>query len=81
MTANPQQQVLDHLKYDIVIDRNGTERWFLNGKLHREDGPAVIRADGTQYWYLNGVIHREDGPAVIWADGMPWWFHNGERIK
>jgi hypothetical protein len=26
----------------------------LNGKLHREDGPAVIWADGTKRWYLNG---------------------------
>jgi len=25
----------------------------LNGKLHREDGPAEEWADGTKYWFLN----------------------------
>ena len=26
----------------------------LNGKLHREDGPAVEWANGRKHWYLNG---------------------------
>jgi hypothetical protein len=34
---------------------NGTKKWFLNGKLHREDGPAVEWADGTKRWYFNDV--------------------------
>ena len=25
---------------------------YLNGKLHREDGPAVIYANGTKEWWL-----------------------------
>ena len=34
--------------------------WFLNGKLHREDGPAIEWADGTKVWYLNGEeVHPE----------------------
>ena len=28
------------MKYIVEIDDNGTKRWYLNGKLHREDGPA-----------------------------------------
>jgi hypothetical protein len=31
----------------------GTKQWYLNGKLHRVDGPALEYADGTKYWYLN----------------------------
>jgi hypothetical protein len=27
---------------------------FKNGKLHREDGPAVEWADGEKRWYLSG---------------------------
>ena len=51
--------------------------WFLNGQVHREDGPAVIWADGGQEWWLNGQRHREDGPAVIWADGgQEWWLND-----
>ena len=33
---------------------NGNKIWYLNGKYHREDGPAIERADGTKYWFLNG---------------------------
>ena len=44
--------------YKVEIDDNGTKRWYLNGKMHREDGPAIEYADGTKYWFLNGVIHR-----------------------
>ena len=36
----------------------------LNGKLHREDGPAIEDSDGDKYWYLNDKLHREDGPAI-----------------
>jgi hypothetical protein len=27
--------------------------WYLNDKLHREDGPAVEGANGDKWWYLN----------------------------
>jgi hypothetical protein len=28
--------------------------WYLNGKYHREDGPAYyLDPDGSQEWYLN----------------------------
>jgi hypothetical protein len=27
--------------------------WYLNGKLHRNNGPAIEFADGTKFWYLN----------------------------
>ena len=57
---------------------DGTKEWRLNGKLHREDGPAVEYPDGTKYWLLNGDIHREDGPAVEWPDGTKEWYLNGK---
>ena len=58
---------------------NGTKEWFLNGKRHREDGPAVEKANGTKVWYLNGKRHREDGPAVEWANGDKVWYLNDNR--
>ena len=33
---------------------NGTKAWYLNGQLHREDGPAIEDADGYKAWWLNG---------------------------
>ena len=58
---------------------NGTKEWRLNGKLHREDGPAVENAYGYKEWLLNGQYHREDGPAVEFADGSKSWFLNGKQ--
>ena len=60
---------------------NGTKEWYLNGKWHREDGPAVEYANGDKSWYLNGKCHREDGPAVEYADGTKQWWLNGERHR
>ena len=32
----------------LVIFPNGTKYWYLNGKFHREDGPAIECANGTK---------------------------------
>ena len=52
------------IEYTVKVWANGTKFWYLNGKPHREDGPAVEYANGDKFWYLNGKRHREDGPAV-----------------
>jgi len=46
------------------------ESYYVNNKLHREDGPAVINysINGGLYYEMyciDGNIHREDGPAHI----------------
>jgi len=65
----------------IVILSNGDQQWFLNDRLHREDGPAIIRSNGTVAWYLNNRLHREDGPTAIWSDGSQHWWLNGEKHR
>jgi len=42
------------MKDGLHIDEYGTKCWFLNGKYHREDGPAIEWADGNKHWFLNG---------------------------
>ncbi len=42
------------IEYKVTVHGNGTKYWHLNGKLHREDGPAIEWADGDKDWYLNG---------------------------
>ena len=42
------------IEYKVRAYENGDKEWYLNGKLHREDGPAVEYADGSKYWYLDG---------------------------
>jgi hypothetical protein len=59
---------------------SGRQEWLLNGKYHREDGPAIIFPDGHQHWCLNDKLHREDGPAVIWPDGSEYWYANNKHI-
>ena len=67
------------IAYRQVVDAGGTKHWYVSGKRHREDGPAVEYADGSKVWYLNGKRHREDGPAIEYADGTKFWYVNGER--
>ena len=69
------------LEPTMTISADGvTRKWYLNDKLHREDGPAIEYADGTKYWYLNDKLHREDGPAMEYADGTKSWYLNGKEI-
>jgi hypothetical protein len=60
-----------------TVNADGTKRWYLNGELHREDGPAIERADGYKAWWLNGNLHRENGPAIEYANGDKYWFRDG----
>jgi len=64
------------IKYEVRVFVNGSKEWFLNGKRHHEDGPAVEYANGYKAWYLNGKHHREDGPAIEFASGSKEWFLN-----
>ena len=59
-----------------VIDE-GDKAHYLNGKLHREGGPAYECANGTKEWYLNGECHRTDGPAIEYINGAKFWYLNG----
>jgi hypothetical protein len=54
------------IAYKVKVWPSGNKEWFLNGKKHREDGPAVERANGAKEWWLNGKRHREGGPACEW---------------
>jgi hypothetical protein len=55
----------------------GVHEWHLNGKLHRTDGPAIVRRDGSTEYWVDGKAHREGGPAVIRADGSRSWHQDG----
>ena len=68
------------IEYTVKVTENGSKHWFLNGRYHREDGPAIEWADGTKRWYINGEYHREDGPAVEYPDGTKSWYLNGEKM-
>jgi hypothetical protein len=58
----------------------GDKWWYLNDKLHREDGPAIKSVYGYNEWILNGLRHREGGPAVEYPNGYKAWYYHGEKI-
>ena len=68
------------IEYTVKVRADGTKEWYLNDKLHREDGPAREYANGSKYWYLNDKLHREDGPAREWANGDKVWYLNGKKV-
>jgi len=61
----------------MTVDVGGNKIWKLNGKYHREDGPAAEYADGDKAWYLHGMRHRKDGPAYEGANGDKSWYLHG----
>ena len=67
-------------KNGLHIDKTGTKSWYLNGKLHRQDGPAVEWTNGGKFWYVDGMPHREDGPAKLWPDGNASWYRYGKYL-
>ena len=66
------------IEYTVKVNEDGYKEWYLNGNLHREDGPAIEYANGSKKWYLNGNLHREDGPAIEYASGTKSWYLNGK---
>jgi hypothetical protein len=70
----------NYIKYEVRVYPSGDKYWHLNGKSHREDGPAVEYSDGGESWYINNKLHREDGPAIEWANGDTYWYLNGQRL-
>ena len=66
------------IEYTVKVHPNGDKHWYLNGKLHRADGPASEWSSGSKFWYLNGKLHREDGPAIEWINGSKEWCLNGK---
>lgn len=54
--------------------------WYVDGKLHRIDGPAVQHANGDKEWHQNGLLHRVDGPAIDRLN-VKEWYCNGKLHK
>jgi len=68
------------IKYTVKVYPDGSKHWYLNGRRHREDGPACEYANGDKSWYLNGKYHREDGPAIEYGDGYKAYYLNDKLL-
>jgi hypothetical protein len=67
-------------EYKVVVTGDFTKWYNLEGKLHREDGPAIECSNGDKYYYINGKSHREDGPAIERANGTKSYYINDEEL-
>ncbi len=67
-------------KSEMITHSNGNKEWYLNSRLHRENGPAVEYINGDKYWYLKGKRHRIDGPAIEFVNGNKLWYQNGIKL-
>lgn len=72
--------------YPAVIKADGTEVWYQHGRIHREDGPAIIEPatynNAKICWCRHEQLHRDnDEPAVIYFNGTKEWYQNGKRHR
>ena len=65
----------------VAKDENNNIIYYLNGKWHREGGPAIIWNNGDKEWLLNSELHREDGPAIEYAGGTKQWLLNNKHHR
>jgi len=69
----------DHaFEYIAGAGAQSRREWWLNGKLHRLDGPARVYYNGDVQWWVNGKRHREDGPAEERIKGTKKWYRNNK---
>ena len=65
------------IQYKVIVDNGGCETWTLNGKLHRENGPAMTFPAGSKFWYINGLQHNANGPAGVYPNESKEWYLEG----
>jgi hypothetical protein len=67
--------------YNKVEKDKYTICYYLNGELHRTDGPAYRHLiNGNREWYQNGKRHRIEGPALECCDGYEEWYYEDQKI-
>ncbi len=68
-----------HREGDLPAEEydSGHKEWYRHGKLHRENGPAIIWTTGSKAWYYNGLRHRENDLPAIEESHVKHWYYNG----
>jgi hypothetical protein len=69
------------IEYRVDGTENSTTWYNLEGKKHRENGPAIEYKGGDKSYYINDKLHREDGPAIECSNGDKEYYINGKRHR
>ena len=64
-----------------LIKPKGDKEYYIDGRLHREDGPAIEYANGDKAYYIDGKLHREDGPAIECVSGKKYYYLNDIKVE
>lgn len=76
------KKIIAQIKQGVHEDLEDTKKWYFNGNLHRQDGPAVEYKNGITEWYQHGLLHREcDLPAIDLLNGYGEWYIKGKRHR
>jgi len=51
---------MSYITYEVAVLDSGTKEWRLNGKRHREDGPAIERASYKEWWLNDKQLTEEE---------------------
>lgn len=72
----------------LMIFPTGNKHWRRNNKLHRANGPAMVRIkifntwSTIRYrWIVDGKYHNLNGPAVVFADNTGEFWINGQQVS
>jgi len=52
-----------------------------DGRLHKNNGPALVNDNGVGTWYQHGQFHRYYGPVEVWSTTKDVWFIHGRYIR
>ena len=64
-----------------LADQNAQQEiWHVDGRLHREDGPALVDSRGVSAWCYGGRLHRVNEPAWIGRGSIEYYL-NGARHR
>ena len=64
------------------IHSNGLQKWFIDERLHRTNGPAIIHPSGKMEFYNYGTRHRDYGlPSIIHPNGAVEFWENDVLIN
>jgi len=66
--------------YTGIVDYDYHIEYYLNGLLHREDGPAVIYPNNCVYYFLNNNDITEEVEEWIKKNNIPEVWTNSHKI-
>ena len=58
------------LDFTGITELDNCKQWYVNGLLHRIDGPSCEYREGDKLWFFHGKRHREDGVAIEECGGL-----------